>query len=246
VCTGHTHALTGLVTGLAAGEFVLHLPLPQTAGLALLTAGAAVLPDVDHPDSTLAHSFGFLTRAVAEIIGKVSGGHRHGTHSIAGVAVFTLAAWLGVYYRHDWAGRIGLGVLLAVVIASGLIALRIGKGRRWHRVLRGHRSDALAIAAAAGMTFFGTGLALVAVAMGLGCATHIFAGDSFTDQGCPWGWPLSQRHFRWVPEPIAFTTNTKPEAVFAAAFGLAFLVLVARGVTVALDPAAWAHLIQYA
>lgn len=246
MCTGHTHALTGLVTGLAAGEFVMHLPLPQTAGLALLTAGAAVLPDVDHPDSTLAHSFGFLTELVARIIGKVSGGHRHGTHSIIGVAAFTLAAWLGVYYRHDWAGRIGLGVLLSIVIASGLIALRIGKGPRWHWVLRGHRGDALAIGAAAGMTVFGTGLALVAVAMGLGCATHIASGDMFTDSGCPVFWPFSLVRFKWVPEPLAFTTGTSPEAAFAAAFGLAFLVLAARGVALAADPAAWHYVTHLA
>lgn len=241
MCQGKTHALTGLTTGLAAGELVLHLPVPQSIGLAFLTGCAAVLPDVDHPNSTLAHSFGFLTKFIAEIIGKVSGGHRHGTHSLVGVAVFTALAWAGVRYRHDWAGRIGLGMLLAIVLASGLVALRVGKGRRWHGLLRGHRSDALAIAAALAMTITGAGLGLVAFAMGLGCATHIFAGDSFTEQGCPWFWPVSQYHFKWWPRPLAFTTGTKPEAAFAGAYVAALVLLAINAVAPGIELSVWAH-----
>jgi membrane-bound metal-dependent hydrolase YbcI (DUF457 family) len=218
----------------------LHLPVPQSLGLALLTGCAAVLPDVDHPNSTLAHSFGFLTQFVATVIGKVSGGHRHGTHSLVGAAVFTAAAWAGVEYRHDWAGRIGLGVLLAVVLASGLVALRVGKGRRWHGLLRGHRSDVLAIAAALAMTVFGTGLGLVAFAMGLGCLTHIFAGDSFTEQGCPWFWPVVQRRFKWWPRPLAFTTGTAPETAFAAVYVAALALLAFNAVAPGAELSVWA------
>jgi hypothetical protein len=147
---GHTHALSGAVTGAAAGIYVLHLPLPATLLLAGLTAGAAVLPDADHPSSTLARSFGFLTRAFAWTVGRVSGGHRHGTHSLAGIAVFTGLAWLAVHYRHDDAGRSGLGAVLALILAGALIALRLG----------GHGSDALAVAGAVSMVVTGTGLAL--------------------------------------------------------------------------------------
>jgi membrane-bound metal-dependent hydrolase YbcI (DUF457 family) len=57
-----------------------------------LTAGAAVLPDIGHPDSSIARSFGPGTRAFA----WVSGGHRHGTHIIAGTAALTAAAGMAL------------------------------------------------------------------------------------------------------------------------------------------------------
>lgn len=206
MCTGHTHALAGAVTGAVAALYVLHLPLTGTLLLTGLTAGAAVLPDLDHPEATLAHCFGFLTKLFAELVGKISGGHRKGTHSLLGVATFTGLAWLAVTFRHDLAGRIGLCVLLSLVIAGGLYALRIG----------GHKADLLAIAAAVAMTTTGYGLPLVAMATGLGCCAHIFAGDMLTDSGCPLAYPLSRYRFKWWPEPAAFTTGTKPEALFAA------------------------------
>ena len=39
---------------------------------------------------------GFFTEAVSWVVHKISGGHRKGTHSVLGVAVFTVAAWLAV------------------------------------------------------------------------------------------------------------------------------------------------------
>jgi len=56
---------------------------------ALVTAGAALLPDVDQPSSTIANSGGMITRSVAAVAGTLSGGHRHGTHSILAIAAFT-------------------------------------------------------------------------------------------------------------------------------------------------------------
>jgi membrane-bound metal-dependent hydrolase YbcI (DUF457 family) len=197
---GHSHALSGAVTGTAASLYVLHLPLPQAALLAGLTAGAAVLPDIDHPSSTLARSFGFLTHGFAWLVGRISGGHRHGTHTLLGVGVFTGLAWLAVAFRHDTAGRIALGALLALILAGALIALRLG----------GHWSDTLAIGGAVAMVTTGTGLSLVALAVGLGCSAHV-AGDMLTDSGCPLALPLSRRRFKLLPEPFSFTTGTAPE-----------------------------------
>lgn len=216
MCLGHTHALSGLLTGTAVGLYVTHLPPVQLALFAGLTAGAAVLPDVDHPDSTLAHSFGFLTRAFAWVVGKISGGHRHLTHAVLGVAGFTELARVAVAYRRDTAGTIGLAVLLALVIASGLYAMRVN----------GHGADVLAIAGAVAMTVTGTGLALVTTAVGVGCATHV-VGDMLTDEGCPLFYPLSRYHFRLLPEPLAFTTGTRPELWVldpALAAGLGLLI----------------------
>jgi membrane-bound metal-dependent hydrolase YbcI (DUF457 family) len=89
---GRDHALTGAVV-FAALAPVLHVPLAELPAGVVLGAGAGVLPDIDHPDSTIAESFGFLTEAFAKFMNFISGGHRHGTHSLIGVAVFTAGAW---------------------------------------------------------------------------------------------------------------------------------------------------------
>lgn len=200
MCLGHTHALSGLVTGAAVGLYATHLSAPQLALFTGLTAGAAVLPDIDHPNSSLAHCFGFLTKAFAWLIGKISGGHRHLTHAFLGIGGFAGLAWLAVKFRPDLAGKIGLVIFLSLLIASGLYALGV----------HGHLADALAIVAAVALTLSGIGLAHLALAVLLGCATHV-AGDMLTDAGCPLFFPFSEHHFRLLPKPLAFTTGTRPE-----------------------------------
>ena len=210
---GRTHALSGLVVGVAAGQFVWHLNPAHLAVAAVVTAGAAVLPDIDHPDATCAREFGFVTKAFAWVIEHISGGHRHGTHSLAGVAAFTGAAYAAEHYRHTLGGKIGLGLLLVLVLAAALRALKIG----------GHFADLLAIAGAAAMLYHGYDLALVPWAIAAGTATHL-AGDMLTNQGIPIAWPLSRQHVRLLPEPLAFTTGTRPERWVVAPLLLVALV----------------------
>jgi membrane-bound metal-dependent hydrolase YbcI (DUF457 family) len=197
---GHSHALSGAVTGLAAGIF-LHLPLAQTGALAGLTAGMALLPDLDKCGSSPARCLGFLSEAVAWIIGKISGGHRHATHSFLGIAAFTAAAWVSCQYRADWAGKAGLALLMTLSVSAGLEALRIS---------RGHVADLIGIAVAAWEVWYGYGLRLIPLAVFLGCSAHIL-GDLLTDSGCMLTFPLSKRRYHLLPEPLAFTTGTSPE-----------------------------------
>ena len=215
MCLGHTHALSGAVTGAAAGELVLHLPLPGTAALAVLTAAWATVPDLDIQGSCAARSLGFLSAGFAWVVHRISGGHRHATHSILGAAVLTAVTWAACAGRHTWPGRITLMFLLAVALAAGFRALHID----------GHLGDVLAIAGAAGVTFAGWELALIPVACGLGCVTHI-AGDMLTVEGCPLVWPLTARHFG-VPAPLSFTTGTWRERLVVAPVLLAVLGLLA-------------------
>jgi membrane-bound metal-dependent hydrolase YbcI (DUF457 family) len=203
---GHTHALSGAVTGAAVGELLAHLPVPGTLALAGLTAGFATFNDLDQCGSCAARSLGFISEMAARIIRKLSGGHRHLTHSLLGVAIFTAAAWAACAFRGDTAGRVALAALLTLGIAAGLGALRIG----------GHLADLGAIAIATGMAIYGWDLALVPLACGLGMTTHI-AGDMLTKEGCPVLDPLTRDHFKWWPRPLAFTTGTKPEALVALA-----------------------------
>jgi len=52
---GRTHALSGLVAGVAAGHIWWHLDAQHLAVAAAVSAGAAVLPDIDHPERSLAY-----------------------------------------------------------------------------------------------------------------------------------------------------------------------------------------------
>lgn len=219
---GRTHALSGLVAGVAAGQFWWHLDTRHLAVAAAVTAGAAVLPDIDHCDASVAETFGFVTKGFAWLVGRISGGHRHGTHSLAGIAAFTGAAYAAEHYRRTLGGDIGLGLLLVLVLAAGLRALKIG----------GHAGDLLAIGGAEAMLGSGFGVTLVPWAIAVGTAAHL-AGDMLTNEGIPIAWPLSRQHFRLLPEPFAFTTGTRPERWLVAPLmvvALAWLVAVVEKV----------------
>ena len=213
---GHSHAISGVVTGLAAGSLVLHEKPGPLLLLAGLTAAYALANDLDSCGSTEARSLGFVTEAFAWIVRAVSGGHRHGTHSLAGIAAFTGAAALACLYRHDWPGRIALFVILAAGFAAASDALRIG----------GHFGNLLALAGAAAMCWTGYGLALVPLAAALGCATHL-AGDGLTRCGVPLLWPVTMREFHLTPRPLWFTTGHWQERFIVTPLLLAALALLA-------------------
>ncbi len=101
---GPSHAACGAAAWVAlTADYQLHLQdltVPIGWGVldvgdagvltgALVTAGAALLPDLDHPDGTVARSLRPLSTWLARGICRLSGGHRRGTHSVLGVAVFT-------------------------------------------------------------------------------------------------------------------------------------------------------------
>lgn len=178
----------------------MHEPAALLALFAGMTAAYALAPDLDSCGSTEARSFGFITEAFAWFVRLVSGGHRHGTHSAAGVAAFTAVAWLACLFRHTWPGRIGLGIILAVGFASAMDALRAG----------GHSGNLIACGLAAAMCFTGYGLALVPLAAALGATTHLL-GDSLTRCGIPVCWPVTMREFHLTPRRLWFTTGHWPE-----------------------------------
>jgi membrane-bound metal-dependent hydrolase YbcI (DUF457 family) len=226
---GYSHALSGACTGLAAG-IALGMSIPSTAALAGFTAGFAVMPDMDTTSGCAARCLGPLSEAVAWIIGKLSGGHRHFTHSLGGIAVFTGLAYLACLFRHDPAGKTGLLLLLSLAFSAGLWALRLGHGLA---------ADALGIAAAAAVTFASIGLALVPLACLIGWSTHI-AGDELTESGCMLAYPVSGYRFHLLPRVLRFTTGSKPETLIVDP--LLFGALAVLGVMAAdpsLGAAAW-------
>ena len=122
------HALSGALTFTAVAP-VLHVTGAGLLAGAVFTAGAATAPDIDEPGSTISRTLGFFTEAVSWVVHKISGGHRKGTHSVLGVAMFTFAAWVAVAHATTLTGKVILGVVLGVLLSAGVRALRIGGHR---------------------------------------------------------------------------------------------------------------------
>ena len=208
---GRHHALSGAlvwfgVVGVGLGE-VSH---PGEAIAAAAACGAAaMLPDIDEPGSTVAHSLGYISDGVSKITNEVCGGHRKASHSLIGVAVVTGLAWLSTINPISAAAVFAFLILLAF---RGLAPV-------------GFRHGLIAFAVAVGS---GVGVALgridvmfLPVAVGVGYSIHL-VGDMLTTGGVPLLWPW-KKHFSF---PILGHTDSGREKIFAVAMLLALGGLV--------------------
>ena len=220
------HALSGALVFTAVAP-VLHVSGPALLAGAVFTAGAATVPDIDEHGSTISRTLGFFTETVSWIVHKVSGGHRKGTHSILGVAVFTLAAWVAVNHARGLTGKIILGVILSLILAAGVRALRIG----------GHHGDVIGVAGAAAAIYWHAGLSFVPLCIALGAASHI-AGDELTHDGCPLAWPFSRHQYHLLPHRLQITTGRFAEHWIVSTLllaGLCYLLWRETGVAALLN-----------
>lgn len=153
----------------------------------LVAAGAALLPDADHHNATIAYSIPGVGKAVTAAVGAASGGHRHGTHSGLSAVIVVLLAWL-VTTVFGWADTaagspyvIICGVIAAAMLCFALKVLKIVRtwGMSW----------LVGIAAAGTITFLlPTQWAWLPWAIAVGWVTHM-AGDFLTVGGLPLTWP---------------------------------------------------------
>lgn len=194
---GHlAQVVPALPESLTVGMGLLDLTPTSVVAGALVTAGAALVPDADHRNATIAHSLPPLSNIMCIQVGKMSGGHRHGTHSILGMAVFiAIAALAGMWTMElpGW-GTIFPGAgLLAVMLASfAAKALKFVPDtmRKFPWVL--------GIAVGTFVTLFAPQHEYwFPLAMGLGVAAHIL-GDMLTTGGCNLLWPMRIRPPRWL------------------------------------------------
>jgi membrane-bound metal-dependent hydrolase YbcI (DUF457 family) len=176
---GRTHAISGVVAALAVVGFTA--PGSEAAYLAPLVAataaGAALLPDLDHPSSTVARTFGPITGLASRVVSALSGGHRQLTHSVLGVVVA-----VGVCAALVAAGGVALGVWASFLIATGLAGVRL-------RVARGWLTRAVvAVLAGAGLVTVAAAADshahLVTVGFAAGYVAHLL-GDMLTKEGAP-------------------------------------------------------------
>jgi len=197
---GTSHAVTGAAswdaitaTTLPALHVYSVTPVGVVLGAAVC-AGAALLPHADHHDATIAHSVPVLGRGRRGI----SGGHRHGMHSLLAV-IGALAATIALstlrWTPTGWEHPIQLGSALAVMACVTFAARVLTLVRSWPAAWAVGAGAAALVALWAPAEF-----TRLPVCIGLGFAVHL-VGDALTAEGIPLLWPLNPR----PPKPITRT-----------------------------------------
>ncbi|MFC7220642.1 metal-dependent hydrolase [Streptomyces polyrhachis] len=222
---GPAHSLSGAAAWLGLGAALTaagyEMPWPVLAVGALICAGAALAPDLDHKSATISRAFGPLSRGLCEIIDKLSyaaykstrkpgdprrsGGHRTLTHTwlwavLVGAGFSALAvlggrwAVVAILFVHMVLAIEGL-LWKAARMSSDVLVWLLGATSAW--ILAGvldkpgNGSDWLFTAP--GQEYLWLGLPIV-----LGSIVHCI-GDALTVSGCPILWPIPLGRRRWYP-----------------------------------------------
>lgn len=234
---GRTHALTGLCAGLALAPAVADT-VAETVVLAVVTAGFALLPDLDHPRARASRLLGPVTGMVSAGMRAGSrwlyartkgprderhrGEHRHATHTVAFAALVGMLVAVGTWGFGAWwvVGTVLLGIALAVDALGDWLLPVVGiAGIVWWGAAGGDLAGA----------FVGIG-PVAGIAAGVGCVTHCL-GDACTVSGCPFLWPIPIAGETWFeirpPRWLRFRTGGWVEhAVVFPAFSVAAVLLV--------------------
>ncbi|MCZ2524876.1 metal-dependent hydrolase [Streptomyces sp. NPDC059506] len=222
---GPAHSLSGAAAwlGLGAAAYALDEPMPWPVLVvgALICAGAALAPDLDHKAATISRSFGPLSRGVCEVVDKVSyavykatrgkkdpnrkGGHRTLTHTwvwalMCGAAASATAVWVD-----RWGVLVVLFVHMVLAIegllwrqarpSSDVMVWLLGATSAWMLadVLDTTVGGAGWLFSEPGQEYMWVGLPIV-----VGALVHCL-GDALTVSGCPVLWPLPLGGKRWYP-----------------------------------------------
>lgn len=200
---GTHHAISGAAAWVAITSTAASLPTfalyplgPVGVALgALVCAGAALLPDADHHNATIAHSMPGVGRIATAAVALASGGHRHGTHSaISAIAVLWGALWLSSIgwstAEYGSTASVASAVVVAILLAFSLKVLKVVK--RW--------SVAWVVGAAVSLIvswLAPTQWGWLPMCIAVGWITHL-AGDLLTTGGLPVFWPFKPKAPRLV------------------------------------------------
>lgn len=206
---GHSHATSGALawsllasTALPAALNMRLQPGEVVAGAALC-AGAALLPDLDHPEGTIAHFLGPVSHLLTRAVNFVSGGHRHATHSFLFAGLMGGGTWAGEHYL----GRYFVLALVFLLFGLASRALHLcppGEGiHSWGVVVAESVIGTLAVDR--WLPNLPDWLPYLVVA---GCLVHL-VGDCLTERGCPLLWPLNHR----LGVPLISHTGNKLETL---------------------------------
>ncbi len=241
---GPTHAMSGAAAGLLAAAVIPAVSTVPAGSFVFagVCAGAALLPDLDCPTSSVARAFGPASQVLSTAVARVScllyratatrrdghrdGGHRTATHT----AVFAVAAGAAAGSATGWGGRPAVAVLLFVMLALALRGLlhTWATRRGWIAVA----AVAAAMTWAAGRFLPPTGAGWLGAAVALGVLVHL-AGDVITREGCPVLAPLpvgGRVWFDWrLPSPLRIRAGGVVEyAVLLPACTAATVLLTLR------------------
>lgn len=190
---GTSHAVSGAAAWLAVSAVsVPSLDLFDVApALVLLgapvAAGAALLPDADHHNATIAHSVPVAGRVAAGVIGGVTGGHRKGMHSLLAVAAVIFGMTILSALTWSPEGRpftFHLGAAIAVLACVTFAAKSLKLVRSWPLawivgIIVGVLVGVMAPEHTAWLPW----------CIGTGYLAHLL-GDMLTTGGVPLLWPL--------------------------------------------------------
>jgi hypothetical protein len=227
---GTTHVATGGLTAAALAPYLgLHTFVTVLPFMAI-TAGYALVPDLDHPGAAASRIGGPVTGWLCDGLCALSawtfrltktpkdvpsaGTHRHLTHIIAFALVLGGAAHLTAVLWGAWAvvGWLVAGLALAVdrLGAIALVAY-LASLASWAPSINPHSAHlGRDVLAALDHTSPWLG-----IAVGLGCLTHDL-GDALTTAGVPLLAPLKLTGQRWrrlhlLPQRLRFHTGSDAE-----------------------------------
>lgn len=214
---GPTHAMSGAAAGLLAGPgLAAAAGHPMTVQSSLLAAavcaGSALLPDIDCPTSTVARSFGVVSKVVSHAVDNVAvvvyavtrgrhdevrhSGHRTLTHTLLGA----IGTGVGV---SALCARVGKWAVLATLVITLCLAVR-GLLADWAKKEGWIVTTGTAVAgtALAWWTLPAGSYWWLGGAVTLGMVLHDL-GDAITKAGVPLLAPLPLGGKRW----LEFTTG---------------------------------------
>jgi membrane-bound metal-dependent hydrolase YbcI (DUF457 family) len=195
------HALSGAAVWLGGWAVAQHYqiadPRPDVLIFgAVVAAGGALLPDLDHPNSRVSTSagpiswlLGKLLAAIGWLIYQVTrtdhdrdrgGGHRTISHTLVfAVGAGWFATWCGARWG-EWA---------ALVLVAGLGALGLEAALDALPITRKLEAPILPALAVATITWVDASAWWLGLALAVGCFVHCL-GDCVTESSCPWLWPV--------------------------------------------------------
>lgn len=225
---GRTHALSGALAGMLLGPLVGVDSGAEVLSFAAVTAGYALVPDLDHPQASASRSLGAVTGAVSRLLRAVSawlyartkgpwdergrGQHRHFTHTAAFALLLGAVCWVstqhgGLLVTLAW---IAFGLLLAHDRLGKLAVIAFAVGAlAWVPAALDSGTAGIELhVAAEAMTDW------LWIAVVLGCLAHDL-GDALTESGCPILWPIPIAGETWYelrpPALLRFRTGTAVE-----------------------------------
>lgn len=219
---GNTHAATGAVAGVLLAWAGNAAPLASVAA-AVLCAGAALVPDLDHKNSIVTRAHGPITgklsgvvRGLSAIVYKATrtpweasheagkhsvGKHRYLTHTLA----FAIA--MGLLVLASSALRVTFAMVVFLMISFALrgAALGLSSMRKLDHWLTRSLVAVIPTYVIVWQSLIpAEGVALLMI---LGCLTHDLA-DGMTKAGVPLLWPLKIRGQRWCRLRTPLTIST--------------------------------------